>query len=94
LRAPHFALFLDDLIGIAQPRVFGDDVVVVIHVGDKVGASLFHHLYALVVEEAPVFNRSNARAHGPLDAFGPVRVRGHFLAPHRRFFDNRVHLFL
>src|SRR5439155_827539 len=94
LLAAHQALLLDDLLREAEAGVLGDDVVVVVDVGDEVGAALLHEADAFVVDETAVLDRRDAGAHRALDRLRAVGVRGHLPAPHRRLLDYRVELFL
>ena len=43
----------------------------------EMGLHLGHHLRAFLIEERAVLDRCDAGAHGVLDPFGPVRMRGH-----------------
>src|SRR5262249_9564059 len=94
LRATDHSLFLDYLFGVAELGELGQDVIVVVDVGDQISPALFHHLDAFVVNQAAVFDRGHAGADGALDAFRAVGVSGYALAPHFGFFDYGVHLFL
>src|SRR6266571_4698747 len=56
LLAAHQALFVDDLLGEAEARVLGDDVIVVVDVGDEVGAMLLHETDTFVVDQAAMLH--------------------------------------
>src|SRR5213080_2696840 len=56
LLAAHEPFFVDDLLGEAEARVLGDDVIVVVDVGDEVGAMLLHETDAFVVDQTAMLD--------------------------------------
>jgi hypothetical protein len=53
-----------------------------------------HHLNCFVVHERTMLDRAHAAAHGALDAFRAVRVRGDVGAVHRRLLHSHPDLLL
>ena len=94
LQPADLPLLLEDLVRVTEPLVFREDVVVVVDVGDQVGASLLHEADPLVVDQAAVLDRRHPGAHGALDRLGAVGVRRHLPPPHRGLLHHGVHLFL
>src|SRR5213080_2696838 len=56
LLATNQALLLDDLLREAEARILGDDVIVVVDVGDEVGAMVLHETDAFVVDQAAMLD--------------------------------------
>ena len=54
---------------------------------------LFGKRDALVVDQAAVLDRVDARANGVFDGLRAVRMRGHFAAQLVRFFSDGLELF-
>src|SRR3546814_20449985 len=92
LGAADQAFLGDDLFGVVELGVLGEDVVVVVHVRHQPGSVLLHQRDTFVIEQAAVLDRIHAGAHRHLDALGAVRVRRPLAAPAVRLIDDRVPL--
>src|SRR3974390_678799 len=93
LQAANFLFLLDRFREHTSFCAFGQNVVVVVNVEDKIGAMLLGEGDAFVVNQAGVFNRIDSRANGIFDGLGAVGVCGNLPAEFVGFLGDGLQFF-
>ncbi len=94
LQTSDQSFFLHNFFRRSEFCVLGENVIVVVNIGGEICAAFFHHSNSFIVDQASVFDGSDAGANRHLYRFGSVGVCADFYSVKARFIHDRVHFLL